>query len=235
MAQIDDVVLTHAHLDHLLALPLLADVVLPSRMMAQGHGPARGAIRVHGLPHTLEALRTHLFNGILWPDFLRMPSEASPLLTLHPHAVGDRFAVGTGTEARTLWLLPAVHPIPACGVAVDTADGWWVFSGDSGTNPEGHALLQNEQLAHLVIDVSFPDAQAALAERSGHLCPQTLDATLRWVPDAVPVHLTHLKPGLEAWILDEVQALNAPHRIEPLRTGQRFEMRARDGGVPASP
>jgi hypothetical protein len=89
-------------------------------------------------------------------------------------------------------------------VAVDTADGWWLFSGDSGPNPEGQALWQHERIAHLVIDVSFPDAQAALAERSGHLCPLTLADTLRRVPETVPVHLTHLKPGLETLILDQM-------------------------------
>jgi ribonuclease BN (tRNA processing enzyme) len=222
MAQIDDVVLTHAHLDHVLALPLLADAVLATRMGAQG----RGAIRVHGLPATLDALQAHLFNGVLWPDFLRIPSAAQPMLTCHPFAVGDVLTLGEGADARRLWVLPAVHPVPACGLAVDTADGWWVFTGDSGPNPACWALLQSVPLAHVVADVSFPNEAAAPAERSGHMIPAMLADLLRQLPGRVPVHVTHLKLGYDAPVMAQVLALDTPHALARLTPGHVFEMTA---------
>ena len=222
MTRIDDVVFTHAHLDHVLSLPLLADVVLPTRMAPRG----RGAIRVHGLPATLDALRTHVFNGVLWPDFLCIPSAAQPILTFHPFAVGDVVTLGEGANARRLWVLPAVHPVPACGLAVDTADGWWVFTGDSGPNPACWSLLQSEPLAHVVADVSFTDDQAALAERSGHLIPSTLADALRHLPGRVPVYVTHLKPGDDALVMAQVLAIDTPHHLERLAPGHIFKMAA---------
>jgi hypothetical protein len=187
----------------------------------------RGAIRVHGLPATLDALRTHLFNSVIWPDFLSIPSAARPILTFHPFAVGDVLTLGQGANARRLWVLPAVHPVPACGLAVDTADGWWVFTGDSGPNPACWALLQSEPLAHVVADVSFTNDLAALAERSGHLIPSTLADALRHVPGRVPVYVTHLKPGDDALIMAQVLAIDTPHHIERLAPGHCFEMAAR--------
>jgi glyoxylase-like metal-dependent hydrolase (beta-lactamase superfamily II) len=55
LARIDHVLLSHSHLDHVLAVPLLADSVLRLRMQ-QGRAP----IQVHALPETLGALRQHI-------------------------------------------------------------------------------------------------------------------------------------------------------------------------------
>jgi cAMP phosphodiesterase len=44
---------------------------------------------VHALPETLAALRAHIFNGVIWPDFTRLPSAEHPMLSLVPIAVGE--------------------------------------------------------------------------------------------------------------------------------------------------
>ncbi|MBX9795183.1 MAG: MBL fold metallo-hydrolase, partial [Burkholderiaceae bacterium] len=68
LARIDHVLISHSHLDHVLSIALLADSVMRARA-AQGRGP----IQVHALPQTLAALRDHIFNGVIWPDFTRLP------------------------------------------------------------------------------------------------------------------------------------------------------------------
>src|SRR5213592_714849 len=66
LARIDHVLVSHSHLDHVLAIGLLADSVMRARV-AKGRPP----IVVHALPQTLDALRRHIFNGVIWPDFTR--------------------------------------------------------------------------------------------------------------------------------------------------------------------
>lgn len=220
LARIDDVVLTHSHLDHVLALPLLADCILAERM-AQ---PERGPIRVHGLPETLEALRAHLFSGALWPDFTVLPSAERPILQFIPITVGDLGTVGRGASARALWVLPATHPVPACGLGVETAEGWWIFTGDTGPNPALWPMLHGRRIAHLVIETSFRNDQRWLADRSGHLVPQTLAHELTHLDGAVPVHVTHLKPSDAEVIEAELRAIATPHHVRVLAQGHVFSM-----------
>lgn len=220
MARIDDILLSHSHLDHVLAIPLLADSVMKQRFA----DPARGPIRVHGLPQTLAALRDHLFNGQLWPDFTRIPSRERPILELLPFAVGDTLTFGEGTSTRRVEVLPAEHTVPACGFAVDTPQGWWVYSGDTGPNPRLWAALKGRRIAHLVIETAFGDEDRWLADVSGHLSPGSLADELAQLDGSVPVHITHPKPGEVAAVVAQIRAIDTRHRVEPLVKGMVFEL-----------
>ena len=102
LARIDHILVSHSHLDHVLAIGLLADSVARRRVNAP-------PIRVHALPATLEAVHKHIFNGVIWPDFTRLPSAEHPLLAFEPFAVGQVLSLG---EHR-IEVLPATHTVPA--------------------------------------------------------------------------------------------------------------------------
>lgn len=106
MAAIDDVVITHSHLDHIAALPLMLDAVASLRQKA---------VRVHALRGTLDALRTHVFNNVIWPDFTSLPCPEAPLLSFHEIAVGQRLTLGRRWP-KQIEVLPAVHPVPAAAM-----------------------------------------------------------------------------------------------------------------------
>ena len=82
------------------------------------------------VPATLEALRTPIFNGVIWPCFTRLPSAERPILAFEPFAIRD---VLTFRERR-IEVLPAVHTVPAVGFAVLADAGAWAFTGDTGPN-----------------------------------------------------------------------------------------------------
>lgn len=85
LARIDHILVTHAHLDHVLSIGLLVDSVT-RRRRADGRPP----IQVHALPATVAALRLHIFNDVIWPDFTRLPDPARPMLAFQPVEVGQR-------------------------------------------------------------------------------------------------------------------------------------------------
>jgi glyoxylase-like metal-dependent hydrolase (beta-lactamase superfamily II) len=104
LAAIDHIFVSHSHLDHVLSIGLLADSVARRRV-------DRPPIRVHALPATLDALRQHIFNGIIWPDFTRLPSAEQPMLAFEPFSVGDVLTLAD----RRIEVLPARHTVPAVG------------------------------------------------------------------------------------------------------------------------
>jgi ribonuclease BN (tRNA processing enzyme) len=211
LARIDHILVSHSHLDHVLAIGLLADSVL--RLRAQAGRPP---IQVHALPQTLEALRQHIFNGVIWPDFTRLPSAEQPVLSLRPFEIGQRLQLG----GREIEVLSAEHTVPAVGFAVDGPTGHWVYTGDTGPNPALWQRLAEIKVAHLVIETAFGDDERQLARISRHLCPAALGRELAQLGGSVDVHITHIKPGALDAVMSEIGLLGSPHRISALQAGQ---------------
>ena len=212
LARIEHILISHSHLDHVLSIGLLADSVMRSRRAA-----GRGPIQVHALPETLAALRAHIFNGVIWPDFTRLPSAEHPVLEFVPFAIGDVLKLGK----KRVEVLSALHTVPAVGFAVDAGGaGHWVYTGDTGPNPMLWMRLRNMKIAHLVIETAFSDEERQLAYISRHLCPAALGHELAQLPGSVEVHITHIKPGELDAVMSEVGRLTTTHRVRALSAGQ---------------
>jgi ribonuclease BN (tRNA processing enzyme) len=206
---IDDILLSHSHLDHVLGVPLLADSVMRRRA-------GRPPIRVHGLPDTLSALQRHVFNGSIWPDFTRLPSAAAPVLALCPIALGQVLDFG----GRRVEVLPAAHSVPAVGFAVLSPRGAWVYTGDTGPNPALWQRLRGLATASLVIETAFRNDEEELAGRSCHLHPRALGVELAQLGLGIDVYITHVKPGELDAVMSEIDALGLRHRAHALVAGQ---------------
>jgi ribonuclease BN (tRNA processing enzyme) len=210
---IDHILISHSHLDHVLAIGLLADSVIRNRK-------AREPIQVHALPATIEALRAHIFNGVIWPDFTRLPSAEAPLLKLVPFEIGQVITLGE----RRIEVLPAEHTVPAVGFAVLGAPvakkGAFIFTGDTGPNPALWQRLASLPVAALVIETAFGDDESALASISQHLCPAQLQRELAQLAAPADVYITHIKPGEVDAVMTEIGAQGSRHRISALATGQ---------------
>lgn len=221
MQAIDDVLLTHSHLDHIAALPLMLDAVASRRTQP---------LRVHALPETIQALQQHVFNDVVWPDFGRIPSASAPYVVFHPVCVGQALQVA-GT---TIEVLPAKHTVPAVGYAAQGASGWWAFSGDTGGCPEFWQRVNQLPLAALVIETAFSNRESALARRAQHLAPDTLAHELAQMNPVrpCPIYITHTKPSETDRIMQEIRQFDAntphgfgaPHDIRWLQAGDVLEV-----------
>ena len=221
MRSINHVFLTHSHLDHVAALPLMVDAIAAQRS---------SAVQIHALAGTIAALKAHIFNDVIWPDFSRIPSPASPFISFHEISIGQTLPLG----GKTIEVLPAVHTVPAAGFAVAAGNGCWVFSGDTERNPDFWKRVNQLNVAMLVIETAFSNREKDLARISLHLSPAILASELDCIArdKKYPIYITHTKPAETALIMAEIQrfdetAINGPnvtHDIRWLRAGQEFEI-----------
>jgi len=221
MAGIDDVLLTHSHLDHVAALPLMVDSVASQR---------KTPLRIHALAGTIQALKSHIFNNTIWPDFSAIPTPQAPFITFHEIRVGQTMQFG----GKSVEVLPAVHTVPAVGYAVTAGQGYWVFTGDTERNPALWKRLNQLNVAMLVIETAFSNREKDLARRSLHLSPMALAEELDLIDKGkgYPIYITHTKPAETEMIMSEIQRFdqtqpfgpNVTHDIRWLRAGQEFEL-----------
>ncbi len=211
LARIDHVFLTHSHLDHVLGLPLLIDAVGDRR---------KKPVTVHALPDTLEILDQHLFNWKLWPDFREIPDASEPWLKFERMPLGSAVKLGT----REITSLPAHHAVPACGYQLSSGSRSLVFTGDT-TRSEAlmHALNEMADLSDLIIETSFENGLRDIAVASRHHWPDSLALELTQFKSNPRIWITHLKPGNEAPIMDELRRCIPGREIAPLTQGQVVE------------
>ena len=218
LASVDHILLTHSHLDHVLGVPLLADSVL-RRRQARGAGP----IQVHALQPTLDVLRTDLFNNRLWPDFTRLPTAEDPVLRFVPFEIGDTLELGE----RRVEVLSARHSVPACGFAIHptaSGRGAWVFSGDTGPNPEMWARIAQFPVEHIVIETAFSEAESSIARSSGHHSPSSLAHELASAPADARLYITHIKPGEIDAVMAGLRQLHQARPLMELLKGDTFDL-----------
>ena len=221
MAGIEHVLLTHSHLDHIAALPLMIDSIA-----SQLTRP----ICVHALPGTIAAIKAHVFNNVIWPDFSRIPTPEKPFVTLHEIQVGQVLEIG----GKRIEVLPAVHTVPAVGYAVSAGGASWVFTGDTERNPAFWRRINGMNVAALVIETAFSNREKDLARRSLHLSPHALAEELDCIDKGktFPIFITHTKPAETDLIMTEIQRFDqtqpfgqdVSHDIRYLRAGQEFEL-----------
>lgn len=221
MKRVGHVLITHSHLDHVASLPLMIDAIASSLAKP---------VQVHALAGTIAALKTHIFNNVIWPDFSRIPSPEKPFISFHELHVGETLQI-TG---KTIEVLPAVHTVPAVGYAITGGKGCWVFTGDTERNPAFWRRINQMNVAALVIETAFSNREKELAKRALHLAPSSLAEELDLIDKEkrFPIFITHTKPAETEMIMAEIQRFdqtqpfgpNVSHDIRWLRAGQEFEL-----------
>jgi ribonuclease BN (tRNA processing enzyme) len=216
--KIDHIFLTHAHLDHVRDLGLLADNIFAKRSTP---------IELYCSDFTADALEKNYFNGLLWPDFLKIPNPSDPekrgMLRMNRVKAGESFKAGKYTLRSVL----VEHAVECHGIFVTDEKGATLcYSGDTGPTdklwPELNAI---DNLRAFIFEISFPNDMDKLAKVSGHLTPQLMAAELeKYKPKRdAPVLLYGMKPGYHEVLKTQVAELK-DDRLTMLKPFDEIEL-----------
>jgi len=211
LSLIDHVFITHSHLDHVATIPFIVDTV---------GGMRSQPMTVYALPQTIELLRKHIFNWIVWPDFSQIPTPDKPFMSFKPIEIGEMVIVGR----RSFTALPANHVVPAVGYQIDSGRASLVFTGDTTTNDALWPIVNKiENLKYLIIETAFCNRERRLAELSKHLCASMLAEELAKLERSPEIYITHLKPGEIELTMQEIEECAGQYRPRMLQNNQVFD------------
>ncbi len=191
MSGIRHIFLTHSHMDHITGLPLLADSMF---------GINDEPIVIHAQEKTIKALKAHIFNWVIWPDFSELPNKDKPCIRFEIFNPGEKLTI----RNRTFEMIPVNHAVPGVGYCVENSKGIVAFSGDTATNDTLWAALNKyEKLDILFVESAFSNKEIEISKLAKHYCPSTLGEDIKKLNHKPEVWLTHFKPGEEDLIFKE--------------------------------
>lgn len=210
--KIKNVLITHSHLDHIKDLPFLADNISINNRL-QG-------VNVISIPPVNSALKQNIFNGIIWPDFTKIPSAGKPIIKLRNISTNKAFTV----NGYRIIAYNVNHPVPTIGYLIEDKKGKrLLYFGDTG--PSDIIWQALKQKVHgLIIEVSLPNRFRNMAMESGHLTPNLFAAELKkikYMPDKI--FITHCKPRYRDRIKKELKKLKI-NNIRILKDGALLEI-----------
>lgn len=212
--KIKNILLTHSHLDHIKAIPFLADNLVIKKK--------KHCFTVYGIKETLSALRQNLLNDRIWPDFTRISVSLRPVVRLRPITAGRTFTV----DRYKITAYPMNHSVPAVGYSVsDNLGRALVYTGDTG--PSFDIWDKALKINAVIIEVSLPDKMEALARKTGHLTPALLSRELDKIKNfPEKIFITHIKPQYKHQIEKEIRQISRKKQadIRILKDGEVYKV-----------
>jgi ribonuclease BN (tRNA processing enzyme) len=210
MTGIRHIFLTHSHMDHIVGLPLLADSMF---------GVHEEPIVVHAQEETIEALKTHIFNWVIWPDFSELPTKENPSIHFRVMNPGEKVTI----REREFEMIPVNHTVPGVGYCASTSKATVAFSGDTTTNETLWEVLNSYQnIDMLFIEAAFSNNDIEISKISKHYCPHLLGEDMKKLNHRPDVWLTHFKPGDEDLIYEQCVKALPDFNVRQLSGGEIF-------------
>ena len=194
--QIDNILISHAHLDHIYELAFLSDNCF---------GLKGKPFEVYSNTVVRNAIREHLMNDVIWPDFSKLPTPENPTIRFHEIPPEKELVLGD------FKILPVRvnHYTDAIGFIIEKKDAAVVFTQDTGPTERIWELAKKyKNLKAIFTEVSFPNSLEQVAIDSKHHTPETLYKEMDKMPKDVPIFLGHLKPNFQTQLYQEVEDLN---------------------------
>ena len=208
--KVKDIIVTHPHLDHIASLPIFIDDLYPT---------LKEPMRVHATEEVIGLLERDVFNWNVYPRFSDLKNDYGPVMEYIPIPIGKPFTVAH----LTVVAVPVNHIVPTVGLVVSDGQKSVAFSSDTAETEEFWKILNEmKELDALLIETSFPNRMAKLAQVSRHFTPASLDQELKKLNhNGMDIMAVHLKATYRDEIIEQLNALNIP-KLKVMEPGKIY-------------
>ena len=198
--KVRDIIVTHPHMDHIASLPIFIDDLYPT---------LTEPMRIHATPEVISLLERDVFNWNVYPRFSELKNNYGPVMEYVPIPASGPFPVAH----LTVTAVPVNHIVPTVGLIVSDGEKSVAFSSDTAETEEFWKLLNETQhVDALLIEASFPNRLAKLAEVSRHFTPASLGEELKKLNhNGLDIMAVHIKPAYREEIIEQLKALRIPN------------------------
>lgn len=208
--QVRDIVVTHAHLDHIAGLPLFIDDLFASLTRP---------IRIYASEPVIEVLERDVFNWSVYPRFSELKNENGPVVEYVPFRDCTPFTVAD-LKVRSVQVN---HKVPTSGFIISDSHTSIALSGDTAEmDIFWDRVNQTPNISAVLLECAFPDELEGLAHDSHHLTPARIARELGKCSLECPVYIVNIKPMYRDQVIRQLAHLNI-ERLEILQVGRVYE------------
>ena len=208
---IENIWMTHSHLDHIIDIAYILDNYFNLR---------RKSLNIIGLPQTIKAIKENFLNNTIWPDFSKIPLTLSSemAVTYTEIEVGKEYEIGNGEYIKAFL---TDHTVASCGYVVRKKDAAVLITADTySLDTMIEEVESNEKISSIVVECSFPSELKSLAKESKHLTPELLFEQLKNLKrQDLALYINHIKPSYFKRVTDEIEQYRGKWEVEILKDG----------------
>ena len=195
--EIENIWLTHSHLDHIVDIAYILDNYFSLRTKT---------LNIMGLPETIQALKENFLNDTLWPDFsvIKLYGKEDMVVKYIEIEEGRLYKL---SEHETLKPFATDHTVASCGYIYTRNDASIMITADTYSLENVRNIVkQDAKINAVIIECSFSNNMRALAVESKHLTSELLFEQLnQFERDDFKLYINHIKPSYREKILQEVE------------------------------
>ncbi len=209
---IENIYLTHSHLDHIVDIAYILDDYYMMRTKT---------LNIFGLPQTLNAVKEHFLNDIIWPDFsnIRLKDQKNYAVRYIPIEINKKYML---SNEEHITAFQTNHSVESCGyIYMKHNKGVMITSDTLSLSNALEIINDSKEIKSLIVECSFSSKMKKLALQSKHLTPKLLFTELKKLNrDDISIFVNHLKIEYEEKIKSEIADFRAQVEVNIVKNGE---------------
>ncbi len=210
--EIENIYLTHSHLDHICDIAYVIDHYFSAR---------KKSLNIIGLPKTIEDIKKHFLNDVIWPDFskIRLDNSSKMAIVYKELTLGKDYKLNDRESIRAF---KTDHTVASCGFIYKSDKSSVMITADTYSLESAIDEIKNDlSIKTLIVECSFSSRMEKLAQESKHLTSKTLFEELKKLKrDDIEICINHMKPSFLEEIKCEIEEYRGNIEVKLLKDGE---------------